>query len=46
MKKWGLRIFFEESTVNSLAALTDLRHWDEQPRDNGIKRRKLATRGQ
>ena len=39
MKKWGLMIFFVEPTVDSLAILTDLRHWDVQARDNRIKRR-------
>lgn len=39
MKKWGLVIFFEGPTVTSLATLIDLRHWDKQVRDNGLKRR-------
>lgn len=39
MKKWGLVIFFERSTVRSVATLTYQRHWYNQARGSRIKRR-------
>lgn len=38
-KEVSLGIFFKRSTVNRLAALTGLRHWDKQVGDKGGKRR-------